>query len=409
MPHHTDLIATIAIGLSAAFVGGLIAQRLRLPLIVGYLLAGMAVGPFTPGFVADSELAPQLAEIGVILLMFGVGIHFSIADLLSVRRIALPGAIAQASVATGLGIAVTWWWGWSLGAGIVLGLSLAVASTVVLLRALAEEGLMESDSGRVAVGWLIVEDLVMVVTLVLLPALTVPLGGIALSDASEGNLAWTLAITFGKLVLFVALMLIAGVRLIPWLLLRVERTGSRELFILATLAIALGIAYGAADLFGVSFALGAFLAGVVVNESELSHRAAEEALPLRDAFAVLFFVSVGMLIDPSVLLDEPLRLLAVVAIVIVGKSLAALLIVRVLRGPLRTGLVVAAGLSQIGEFSFILIEMGRTLELLPDEGRDLILVAAVISITLNPLLFRAITPIEAWLTDRRPSNVTSDA
>ena len=393
MPHHTELIATIAVGLTAALVGGLLARRLRLPLIVGYLLAGVAVGPFTPGFVADTDLAPQLAEIGVILLMFGVGIHFSLGDLLAVRRLALPGAVGQVAVATALGAGLARWWGWSLGAGLVLGLALSVASTVVLLRTLAGRDALDSPAGRVAVGWLVVEDLIMVVALVVLPALAGPLGGEAAGGG--GGLLASLALTLGKVALFVALMLVAGVRVIPRLLERVERTGSRELFILATLAIALGVAYGAAVFFGVSFALGAFLAGVVVNESELSHRAAEEALPLREAFAVLFFVSVGMLIDPWFLVEEFGRILAVVAIIMIGKSLTALLLVRALGGPAPVGLTVAAGLSQIGEFSFILADLGRGLDLLPEEGRNLILAGALLSITLNPVLFRAVAPLQA--------------
>ena len=402
MPHETGLIATIAVGLSAAFVAGLIAQRLRLPLIVGYLLAGMAVGPFTPGFVADIEIAPQLAEIGVILLMFGVGIHFSIGDLVAVRGLALPGAVGQVAIATTLGTGLGWWWGWGFGGGIVLGLALSVASTVVLLRALTLYGKLDGPAGRVAVGWLVVEDLIMVVALVLLPALAEPLGGRATDGGSDAELglAGALALTLGKVALFVLLMLIVGVRVIPWLLARVEQTGSRELFILATLATALGIAYGAAELFGASFALGAFLAGVVVNESEQSHRAAEEALPLREAFAVLFFVSVGMLIDPMFLVDEVGRLLAVLAVVMVGKAVAAILIVRALGGPTRTGLTVAAGLSQVGEFSFILADVGRSLDLLPEAGRNLILAAALISITVNPLLFRAIGPLATRLDGR---------
>ncbi len=395
MPHHTELIATIAVGLSAAFIGGMLARRLRLPLIVGYLLAGMAVGPFTPGFIADTSLAPQLAEIGVILLMFGVGIHFSLGDLLAVRRLALPGAVGQVAIATVLGVGLARLWGWGLGTGIVLGLALSVASTVVLLRALEARGALESPAGRVAVGWLVVEDLIMVVALVLLPALAGPLWGRPPAGGAGGNLALTLALTLGKVALFVALMLVAGVRAIPWLLGRVERTGSRELFILATLAIALGIAYGAAALFGASFALGAFLAGVVVNESELSHRAAEEALPLREAFAVLFFVSVGMLLDPRFLAAEWGRILAVLVVIMVGKALAALLLVRLLGGPLPTGLTVAAGLSQIGEFSFILADLGTSLALLPPEGRNLILAGALLSITLSPLLFGAVAPLVA--------------
>lgn len=394
MHHETEFISTIAIGLSAAFVGGVVAHAIRLPVIVGYLLAGMAVGPFTPGLVANTDVARELAEIGVILLMFGVGIHFSVKDLLAVRRIALPGAVGQVIVATALGVGLASWWGWSIGSGIVFGLALSVASTVVLLRGLTAAGVLSSEAGRTAVGWLVVEDLIMVVALVLLPALAGPLGGT--SPAGEhGAIGAVLALTLGKVAVFVALMLVVGVRVIPRLLEWVERTGSRELFILATLVCGIGIAYGAAELFDVSFALGAFLAGVVVNESELSHRAGEEALPLREAFAVLFFVSVGMLIDPAFLIDELGRVLAVVAIVIAGKALAAVLIVLALRGGTGVALTVAAGLAQIGEFSFILVEMGRSLDLLPAEAAGLVLAAALVSITLNPVLLRAVAPLEA--------------
>ena len=368
-----------------------------MPTLVGYLLAGVVVGPFTPGFVADAHLAPQLAEIGVILLMFGVGNHFSIGDLLAVRRLALPGAIGQVAVATALGFGLTRLWEWDVGAGLVFGLALSVASTVVLLRALEARDALTTEPDRVAVGWLVVEDLIMVLVLVLLPAIALALGG--MEGAAEGfdsaSLAQTLLITFVKVALFVALMLVGGVRLIPWLLRRVEATGSRELFILAVLAAALGIAYGAAELFGVSFALGAFLACVVVNESELSHRAAEEAMPLREAFAVLFFVSVGMLIDPGFLVAEVGRIAAVAAIIMLGKALAAVLFVRVLGGTAEIGFVVAAGLSQIGEFSFILASMGLALGLLPAEGNNLILAGALVTITLNPLLFAAIEPMRA--------------
>ncbi len=403
MPHETELIATIAMSLSAAFVGGLLALRLRLPLIIGYLLAGIALGPFTPGFVADLHLAPQLAEIGIILLMFGVGNHFSIGDLLAVRRIALPGALGQVAVATALGFGLTRIWGWDVGAGVVFGLALSVASTVVLLRALEARGQLTSEPGRVAVGWLLVEDLIMVVVLVLLPALA-PLLVPGTAELTGGpdltSIGGTLVLTLVKVAAFIALMLIGGVRVIPWILRRVEATGSRELFILAILAVALGIAYGAAELFGVSFALGAFVAGVVVNESEFSHRAAEEAMPLREAFAVLFFVSVGMLIDPSFLIAEFGRVAAVAAIIMIGKSLAALILVRLLRGSTETGLVVAAGLSQIGEFSFILASVGMSLNLLPAEGNNLVLAGALLSITLNPLLFAAIEPLRTRLWSR---------
>lgn len=393
MHPETSLIATIAIGLTFAFIGGFIAIRLRLPPIVGYLLAGIAVGPFTPGFVADVELAPQLSEIGVILLMFGVGMHFSVSDLWAVRTIALPGAIAQIIAATLLGAGLAAYWGWSLGAGLVFGLALSVASTVVLLRALEMQGRLDSTEGRIAIGWLIVEDLIMVLTLVLLPALAQPLGGQALDEAQGGatsDLWLTLGLTLGKVVLFVVLMLVVGKRLFPWLLMRVESTRSRELFTLAVIALALGVAFGSAQLFGVSFALGAFFAGVVVNESDSSHHAAEHLEPLQDAFGVLFFVAVGMLFDPAILVRQPLQVLAVVAIIVIGKSLAAFSIVRVLRRPTNTALTVSAALAQIGEFSFILASLGVSLGLLPVEGQNLILAGALLSITLNPLIFQVI-------------------
>ena len=386
--HDVPLIATIAVSLAFAFVGGLLAVRLRLPPLVGYLLAGIVVGPFTPGFVADAKLAPQLAEIGVILLMFGVGTHFSIRDLFAVRRVALPGAFTQIIVATALGAGVATLWGWSLGAGIIFGLSLSVASTVVLLRALEDRDMIKSNDGRIAIGWLVVEDLLMVLTLVLLPALTGVLGG-DLPNNGSGSLWPALGITIGKVVLFIGLMLIAGVRFFPWLLSRVERTGSRELFTLAVIALALGVAFGSAKLFGVSFALGAFFAGVVVNESDLSHRAARDLQPLQDAFTVLFFVAVGMLFDPSILIRQPLQVLAVLAIVVFGKSLAAFGIVRVLGGSMRTALIVSAALAQIGEFSFILAGLGVNLRLLPAEGLNLIVAGALLSITFNPAVFSA--------------------
>jgi monovalent cation:H+ antiporter-2, CPA2 family len=404
VPHETELIAILAVGLSVAFLGGLVAVRLGLSPIIGYLLAGVALGPFTPGFVADVHLAPQLAEVGVILLMFGVGNHFSIGDLLSVRRIAVPGAIGQAAIATVLGFGVTRLWGWSIGAGLVFGLALSVASTVVLLRALEARGQLTSEPGRIAIGWLLVEDLITVVVLVLLPALAPLLrqetaGPVGTLDVTA--LGGTLVLTFVKVAVFIVLMLIGGVRVIPWILRWVEATGSRELFVLAILAIALGIAYGAAELFGVSFALGAFVAGVVVNESEFSHRAAEEAMPMREAFAVLFFVSVGMLIDPAFLVADVGRILAVVAIIMVGKAIAALALVRLLGGTRETGLVVAAGLSQVGEFSFILGSVGMALGLLSVEGNNLILAGALVSITFNPLLFAAIEPLRARMAGHR--------
>ena len=385
--HDVPLIATIAVSLAFAFAGGLLAVRLHLPPLVGYLLAGIVVGPFTPGFVADAHLAPQLAEIGVILLMFGVGTHFSIRELFAVRRVALPGAFTQIIVATALGAGVATLWGWSLGAGIIFGLSLSVASTVVLLRALEDRDMIKSNDGRIAIGWLVVEDLLMVLTLVLLPALTGVLGG---DLPNNGGSLWpAVGITIGKVVLFIGLMLIAGVRFFPWLLSRVERTGSRELFTLAVIALAVGVAFGSAKLFGVSFALGAFFAGVVVNESDLSHRAAKDLQPLQDAFTVLFFVAVGMLFDPSILVRQPLQVLAVLAIVVIGKSLAACGIVRALGGSMRTALIVSAALAQIGEFSFILAGLGVNLRLLPAEGLNLIVAGALLSITFNPAVFSA--------------------
>jgi len=385
------LIATIAVSLAFAFVGGLLAVRLRLPPLVGYLLAGIVVGPFTPGFVADAHLAPQLAEIGVILLMFGVGTHFSIRDLIAVRGVALPGAFTQIVVATALGAGLATLWGWSLGAGIIFGLSLSVASTVVLLRALEDRGMIKSSDGRIATGWLVVEDLLMVLTLVLLPALAGVMGGQLPDNSHSGNgSVWpVLGITIGKVVVFIGLMLVAGVRFFPWLLSHVERTGSRELFTLAVIALALGVAFGSAKLFGVSFALGAFFAGVVVNESDLSHRAAKDLRPLQDAFTVLFFVAVGMQFDPSILVRQPLQVLAVLAIIVFGKSLAAFGIVRALGGSTQTALIVSAALAQIGEFSFILAVLGVKLRLLPTEGLNLIDAGALLSITLNPAVFSA--------------------
>jgi len=401
MPHHTPLIATIVAGLVVAFALGAAAQRMKISPLVGYLLAGVMVGPFTPGFVADADLAQELAEIGVILLMFGVGLHFSLKDLLAVRRIAIPGALGQMAVATLLGMGLAHFLGWTLIAGIVFGLALSVASTVVLLRALQERRLVQTDKGRIAVGWLIVEDVAMVLALVLLPALAGSLGDAA-ADASPAVWLEPLGITLLKVAAFVAFMLIVGRRVVPWILHWVVHTGSRELFRLAVLAIALGFAFGAALLFGVSFALGAFFAGMILAESELSQRAAEETLPLRDAFAVLFFVSVGMLFDYRVLIENPLPVIAVVAIIVVGKSVAAYLIVRAFRHSHKTALTVAASLAQIGEFSFILAGLGVGLDLLPEEGRDLILAGAILSIMLNPMIFALFIPREGPRKPQRP-------
>ena len=406
MPHDITLLTTIAGGLGLAFVFGLVATRLRLPPILGYLLAGVVAGPFTPGFVADTGLASQLAEIGVILLMFGVGLHFSFADLFAVRRIAIPGAIGQVAVATALGAAVSHLWGWSWGSGIVFGLSLSVASTVVLLRALEDRGILESADGRIAVGWLIVEDLVTVLALVLLPALAGALGGTVPVDdghggAASGSLLMTLVVTVVKVGIFGAVMMIGGRRVIPWLLGRVVGTGSRELFTLAVLAVALGIAVGAAALFDVSFALGAFFAGVIVSESDFSHEAASNALPLQDAFAVLFFVSVGMLFDPRILVREPIEVLAVVLIILVGKTIASFAIVLFFRYSVHTALTISASLAQIGEFSFILAALGVSLGLLPPEAQSLVVAGAIISITVNPFLFGLVDPLDRWIRRRR--------
>ncbi len=384
MHHATPLITTIVGGLVLAFLLGMLANRLRISPLVGYLLAGVLVGPFTPGFVADTQLAPELAELGVILLMFGVGLHFSLKDLMAVKSIAIPGAVLQIAVATLLGMGLSWWLGWSPMTGIVFGLCLSTASTVVLLRALEERQLLDSHRGQIAIGWLIVEDLVMVLTLVLLPAVA---GMLEKGNVGFVSLSLDMLMTIGKVAAFIALMLVVGRRLVPWILARSAATGSRELFTLAVLAMALGIAMGAVELFDVSFALGAFFAGMVLNESELSHRAAHDTLPLRDAFAVLFFVSVGMLFDPQILLEEPLAVAAVVAIIIFGKSLAAFLLVRMFGHSQRTALTIAASLAQIGEFAFILAGLGMAMDLLPKTGQNLVLAGAILSIMLNPILF----------------------
>lgn len=396
MLHSMPLITTIASALGLALVLGFIAIRIKLPALVGYLMAGVLIGPFTPGFVANTALASELAEIGVMLLMFGVGLHFSLDNLLDVRKIALPGAVLQIIVATALGASVGILWGWSVGASIVFGICLSVASTVVLLRALEAAGILETINGRIAVGWLIVEDLVMVLVLVLLP----PLVG-ALGDSNSGsentNIWLTLGTTLLKVSAFVVFMLLVGRRLFPALLWHVARTGSRELFTLCVIAAAVSIAYLATAIFGVSFALGAFFAGMVMRESEFSHRAAEESLPLREAFSVLFFVSVGMLFNPMVLVERPFQVFIVVAIIVVGKSLAAAAFVLALRYPLNTALTVSASLAQIGEFSFILASLGVNLKLLPPEAQSLILAGALISIAINPIVFAGIKPIQTWI------------
>jgi monovalent cation:H+ antiporter-2, CPA2 family len=401
MPHDITLIATLATGFVLAFVFGFIASKLRLPPLVGYLLAGVFMGPHTPGFVADTAMAGQLAEIGVILLMFGVGLHFSVADLMAVRRIAIPGAVGQIVIATAIGMAMSMLWGWSLGGALILGLSLSVASTVVLLKALEERGAVATPNGRVAVGWLIVEDLAMVLVLVLLPALAEVLGGQAGPEGtSSGNVFVALGITLVKVVAFGAIALGIGPRVMPWLLRQAARTGSRELFTLAVLALSVGIAFAAAELFGVSFALGAFFAGMVLNESDLSHKAASNSLPLQDAFAVLFFVSVGMLFDPTILVREPMMVAGVLLLVLIGKSIVALGVVLVLGYPTSTALVVSASLAQVGEFSFILAGLGIAYKLLPPEGLSLILAASLVSITLNPLAFATVDRMVAFIRAR---------
>ncbi|HWT14812.1 MAG TPA: YbaL family putative K(+) efflux transporter [Patescibacteria group bacterium] len=397
MEHNISLITTLAAGFSVALVLGFLAERIKVPALVGYLVAGIIIGPGTPGFVADVHLASQLSEIGVMLLMFGVGLHFSLNDLLAVKRIAVPGAVVQMSLATVLGMAVAWWWGWSWGAGLIFGLSLSCASTVVLLKALEARGVLESMNGRIAVGWLVVEDLATVLVLVLLPPLAGVLGGSVVEVASTQPLWITIGKTLLQVGAFIAIMLVAGRRVLPWLLWQISRTGSRELFTLSVVVAAIGIAYGAAQLFSVSFALGAFFAGMVMRESEFSQRAAEESLPLRDAFSVLFFVSVGMLFEPSILMEQPVHVLGVVAIIILGKSIAAFGLVLAFRYPLNTALTVSASLAQIGEFSFILCALAVAEGLLPASAQQLVVAGALVSIALNPLLFAAIEPLQRWI------------
>ncbi|KAB0654696.1 MAG: cation:proton antiporter [Acinetobacter sp.] len=401
MPHDIDLIILLAVGFGLALVFGYIAARIRLPPLIGYLIAGIILSPNTPGIVADMHLANQLAELGVMFLMFGVGMHFSLSDLMQVRRIALPGAILQIAVATLLGIGISMMWGWSFGSALVFGLSLSCASTVVLLKALGDRGLLNSVNGKIAVGWLLVEDLVMVLVLVLLPATAVLLGGTPIAGSDPTANIWiTLAITLLKVAGFIAFMLIIGKRLVPFIMQIVARLGSRELFTLTVVAAAVSIAFGAYKVFGVSMALGAFFAGMVVKESDFSHRAEEETLPLREIFSILFFVSVGMLFDPRILIEQPLHVLAVVGIIMIGKTIAAMALVLFFRYPINTALSVGASLAQIGEFSFILATLGVSLHLLSLEGQNLILAGALISITLNSFVFSAIEPIQNWIRER---------
>lgn len=401
MPHDIALISTIAAGFGLAMVFGLLASQLRMPPLVGYLLAGILIGPHTPGFVADVQLAAQLAEIGVMLLMFGVGLHFSLHDLMAVRRMAVPGAVVQIAVATLMGALAALLWGWGWGAALVFGLCLSVASTVVLLRALEARGLLQSVNGQIAVGWLVVEDLVMVLVLVLLPALAGLFGAAAATPgAALDDIGQTVGLTLAKVTAFIVLMLVVGRRLLPKALWWVARTGSQELFRLSVVAVAVGVAFGAAELFDVSFALGAFFAGMMMRESEFSHRAADESLPLRDAFAVLFFVSVGMLFDPAVIVQQPLKLALVVLIIMLGKTLAAIALVLLFRYPLNTALTVGVSLAQIGEFSFILAGMGVALGLLPPQGQSLVLAGALVSIAANPALFAGVEPARRWILAR---------
>ncbi len=396
MDHGLNLITTIVAGLGLAMIMGFMAARLRLPPLVGYLVAGIIIGPATPGFVADLELTQQLAEVGIMLMMFGVGLHFSLDDLASVRGIAIPGALVQSGVATALGAGIALMWGWGLGAALIFGLSLSVASTVVLLRALEARGLLSSVNGRIAVGWLIVEDLLVVVVLVMLPALA-GLGG---PEGSRGPFWVPLGITLAKVAAFAVVMLVVARRLLPRALWAIASTGSRELFTLAVISAALGVAYLASWIFSVSFALGAFVAGMTLAESDFSHRAAEESLPLRDAFSVLFFVSVGMLFDPGVLIREPWKVALVLGVIVIGKTLAAVALVSAFRYPLNTSLTVGASLAQIGEFSFILATLGVSLGVLPTDGQSLIFAGALISISFNPLVFAAVEPAERWIRSR---------
>ncbi len=402
MPHDVTLIAILAGGFGLALVFGLAVSYLKMPPLLGYLIAGVVIGPATPGFVADIGLSTQLAEIGVMLLMFGVGLHFSINDLLAVKKIAVPGALFQMAVATALGYLVAHYWGWSLIGSIIFGLSLSVASTVVLLRALESKGLLETVNGQIAVGWLVVEDLMMVLALVLVPVMAEIYGndGSAAHSTSPSELLSLVGITLAKVTAFIVLMLVVGKRLLPKMLWIVAKSGSRELFTLAVIAAAIGIAFLAAELFDVSFALGAFFAGMMLGESELSKRAADESLPLRDAFAVLFFVSVGMLFNPEIIWQEPIKLLIVIAIIMVGKTLAAILLVLLFKYPLGTALTVGVSLAQIGEFSFILAGMGLAMNLIPNEAYSLILAGAILSIAFNSFLFNGIEPALVWARKR---------
>ncbi|TRZ70140.1 MAG: sodium:proton antiporter [Rhodocyclaceae bacterium] len=397
--HAIPLITTIAVALGLALVLGFIAVRMKLPSIVGYLLTGVLIGPFTPGFVANAQISAELADIGIMLLMFGVGLHFSVEDLLKVRRIAVPGALLQMAIAAALGTGVAFAWGWGIGGALVFGLALSVASTAVLLRALEDRGALESMNGSITIGWVVVQDLAMVLVLVILPPFAGWLNGTA-EAANAENLFQTVGVTLIKVAAFITLMLVVGRRAFPWLLWQITLTGSRELFTLCVAAAAVSVAFASANLFGVSYALGAFFAGMMMRESEFSHKAAEASLPLQDAFAVLFFVSVGMLFDPMVLVEQPMQVLTVLGIVIFGTPIAAAAIVLAFRYPLNTALTVSASLAQVGEFSFILAGLGMRLGLLPPEGQSLILAGALISISVNPLVFKLVEPLHTWIRPR---------
>lgn len=399
MTHNISLITTLAAGFGLALLFGFIAERIKLPALVGYLFAGIIIGPATPGFVADMAIASQLAEIGVMLMMFGVGLHFSLDDLLVVKRIAIPGAVLQMGITTLLGTGLAIWWGWDVTTGLIFGMSLSCASTVVLLRALDRSGALDTINGHIAIGWVVVQDLVTVLVLVLLPAIA-NMSATAPSFDASSSLWIIIGQSLIQIIAFIALMLIVGRRLMPWMLWQIARTGSRELFTLSIVSSAIGIAYGAAELFKVSFALGAFFAGTVMRESEFSHRAAEESLPFRDAFAVLFFVSVGMLFNPAILTEQPVHLIGTVLIILVGTPVMAMLLILAMQYPLNTAITVAANLAQIGEFSFILSGLGLSLGLLPADGFSLILASALISIALNPLIIASTTPLRNWALKR---------
>lgn len=404
MDHNISVITTIAAAFIAALVLGFLAEKIKVPALVGYLVAGIVIGPGTPGYIADTEIASQLSEIGIMLLMFGVGLHFSPSELFSVKRVAVPGALIQMGVTTSVGAGIAWLWGWGIAPSLIFGLCLACASTVVLLKSLEVRGELDTMGGRISVGWLVVQDLVTVLALVLLPPFAEIIGGSKnaanTASAAPVSLWWTVGSTLLLVGAFVALMFVVGKRVLPWLLWQVAKTGSRELFTLAVVTTAIGIALGAAAFFNVSFALGAFVAGTVMRESEFSHRAAQETLPLRDAFSVLFFVSIGMMVDPAVFLDQPWRILVVVFVVMFVNSACAVAIVIANRYPLSTALSIGASLGQIGEFSIILGGLALGLGIIQPEVMNLVLAGVLLSITFNTLLFKAVEPLRRWVLSR---------